>query len=231
MNKFTKKLTETFDPFVALIAYRSSADESYYMEYRNIRKGKFGAGRPMKERDMAKLISNMRRFNKQLNNGLHGEVPNNVLFCDTDVDNVRLVWYHPIEYRFLYFTPSLDIPNGEMEVPGLVYCVKGNSLSVYAYKGQKPKKVLYRAPFMNVYSDGRICLGNAKVVKPEERTFGNVMEYWEKMFWLSEFSHIIGDNPVKGNLATITKGCINNHTPFPTDELKKMNITLKDLFK
>lgn len=231
MNNFTKKLTETFNPFAALVAYKSSADNSFYLEYRGIKDGKLQAGRPIRETDIAKLLDNVRRFNKQLANGLHGKVPSNVLYCDTDVDSVKLIWYRPSEVRQLFFIPDLAIPNGRMKVPGLVYSVKGSSLSVFAFKGKAPVNVLYRAPFMNVYDDGKICLGNAKVKKPEERTFENVMKYWEDMFWLSEFSHIIGANPSKGNLATITKDCIENDKRFPTDALVKTKVKLNDLFK
>ena len=57
---------------------------------------------------------------------------------------------------------------------------------------------------MNV-DESHVCLGNAKVEKPVDNSFTTIIDYWEKMFWGSDFSHILGPNPVKGNLAIITK--------------------------
>ena len=157
-------------------------------------------------------------------------VPENVLYCDTRIGNEKIVWYRKPEDRILFFSEGLGIENGKMGVPGLIYCVKGKNLSVYAFKGSKPKKMLYCAPFMNTSESG-VCLGNSKVTFPEERTFENVMKYWETMFWQSEFSHILGDNPCLGNLATITKECIASGSAFPQDMLKPSKLKLQDLLK
>ena len=76
-----------------------------------------------------------------------------------------------------------------------------------------------------------VCLGNSKVAFPQERTFSNVIDYWETMFWQSEFSHILGENPCLGNLATITKECIMDGKPFPQDMLKPTSKKLTDLLR
>ena len=80
-----------------------------------------------------------------------------------------------------------------------------------------------------VYVDGKVCLGSAKVDKPYELTFESVMRYWEKMFWASEFAHLLGGNPVKGNLSTITKNCISTGCKFPDSELIPVKQKLKSL--
>lgn len=80
-------------------------------------------------------------------------------------------------------------------------------------------------------AENSVCLGNAKVEKPEERTFENVIAYWEKMYWNSEFSHILGDNPVKGNLAVLTKELIETGKDFPTDVLVPVNVKLSNLLR
>lgn len=225
------KISETYNPFAAIVAYKSNVDESYYMEYRKIHDGCMGAGVPLREKDLARLLKNVRDTTEQLPLGLHGALPGNVLYCSTDVDHVRLVWYRPKEKRSVFFVDGLGIPNGELRVPGLVYSVNGGTLSVFAYKGAKPKSVLYRAPFMNVYGDCHICLGNAKVRKPEDNTFVKTMDYWEQMFWRSEFSHILDANPIDGNLAVITKDCIINGKPFPESVMLKVDRKLNDLLK
>ena len=235
MSKITEILNQVYEPFCAIVAYRAdghySNSTSYYLEQHKINSnGILGAGKPLKQKTMVKLFSAISQANKQLDSSLYGAVPDNVLYCDTRIGNERLVWYRKPEERMLYFTDSLDIPNGRMKVPGLVYVVRGKTLSVYAYKGSKPKKQLFFAPFMNT-SEESVCLGNSKVVFPEERTFENIIGYWEKMFWQSEFSHILGANPCLGNLATITKDCILNGKAFPSDMLKPAKKKLQDLFK
>lgn len=234
MSNVIKQLSEVYQPFAAIIAYKADkekySEDVYYLEKRNIRNGKMGAGKPLTQKMLVTLIHSVQTSTAQLDLGMYGAIPNNILYCDTRIDHDRLVWYHGPEERFAYFSKGLNIPNGKMKVPGLLYVVHGNTLSMYAFKGKKPTGTLYRAPFMNTTTN--VCLGNAKVKKPDERTFANVIAYWEKMFWLSEFSHLSGDNPIKGNLAVLTKQLIKTGEEFPVDVLIEINGTkLKDLLK
>ena len=58
--------------------------------------------------------------------------------------------------------------------------------------------------------------------------FSKLLEYWEKRFWLSEFSHLGGSrNPTGSNLVSVTEKARAN--PFDENELKPMNKQLKDL--
>lgn len=233
MSKTIKTISDVFEPFANIIAYRAQQDRgdmSYYLEYRKIKNGIMGAGRPLTQRVLSQMLKDVQASSDQLDLSIHGVMPSNVLYCDTRIDSDKLVWWRGPEERNVFFSQGLGIPNGRMKVPGLVYVASKDGLMIYAFKGRKPTGVLYHAPFMNVSS--YVCLGNAKVKKPEERTFENVIAYWEKMFWLSEFSHILGDNPVKGNLSIITKHCIETGEPFPSDVLKQyQGTTLKDLMK
>ena len=82
----------------------------------------------------------------------------------------------------------------------------------------------------NIFSSGisSVCLGNASLETPEEMTFSKLLEYWEKRFWLSEFSHLGGNrNPTESNLVSVTEKARTN--PFDENELKPMNKRLKDL--
>lgn len=233
MSRITDVLKQVYEPFCAIVAYKtgkgSSSEEMFYLEQHGILKdGSMGAGKPLRKETLIKLMTVLSQSNKQIDSSIYGTIPDNVLYCDTRIGKEKLVWYHKPEERFLFFNEDLEIPNGRMLVPGLVYIAERKQLSMYAFKGSKPKKQLFAAPFMNT-SETYVCLGNSKVQYPEERTFGNIIEYWETMFWKSEFSHILGDNPCLGNLSTITKDCISNGTAFPQDMLKPVKITLKDL--
>lgn len=233
MSKLLQTISDVFEPFASIIAYKTNDSYGrsvYYLEHHHIKNGKMGVGRPLKQSMMRKIVQNVQTTSEQLDNNIHGAIPPNVLYCDTRIENERLVWWHGPEERYLFFNDGIGIPDGKMVVPGLVYVVNKDGLSLYAFKGKKPTGTLYHAPFMNV--DIHVCLGNAKIKKPQDRTFANVIDYWEKMFWKSEFSHILGDNPIEGNLATITKHCIQTGEPFPTDVLKiykekKLNDLLK----
>lgn len=55
------------------------------------------------------------------------------------------------------------------------------------------------------------------------------LQYWEKKFWLTEFSHLGGNgNPTRSNLVLVTKAARNK--PFDLKELKPLNnMKLKDI--
>lgn len=233
MSNLREKLSNKMIPTHALIFFESSNRESggAYVEHRRIANGAFGAGGPLKVKTLSKIMAVVNQYIKQQDSmvSLHGIIPENLLYSSSKAESVKLVWYRKPEKRMMYFSKNLEIPNGEVMIPGLVYVANGKNLSVYAFKGTKPKRILYKAPFFNV--NEKVCLGTAKIKKPCESTFDNWIEYWEAMFWKSEFVHILGGNPIKGNLASVTKRCITTGEAFPINELIKTNVTLKDLLK
>ena len=131
----------------------------------------------------------------------------------------------------MYFVPSLGIDNAQYHVPGVIYVAGEQSLAVYAYKDKKlsDDTALFAAPFFNTSRES-VCLGATKLKKPSNPTYSELLEYWEKKFWLTEFSHLgSGGNPTKDNLVLVTQAAKDEK--FNLDELKPMNKKLKDLFK
>lgn len=189
-----------------------------------------GAGVPLTKKCISDIVKTIAEDNKDISYGLHGPIPHNLLYADTSAGRIKLVWYRPPEKRHAYFSASVGIEDGDLIVPGLLYIVENDKMFMYAFKGTKPKSKLYRAPFMNV-GEGNVCLGNAKISKPAENTFQNIIQYWEEMFWRSEFSHILGTNPINGNLSTITKDCIKNGKAIPSSKLIAVKMTLNDILK
>ena len=58
--------------------------------------------------------------------------------------------------------------------------------------------------------------------------FHEFQEYWEKRFWMSEFSHLGGNrNPTRSNLVSVTEHARNN--PFDYSELQQSGKKLKDI--
>lgn len=235
MSKLTDLLTSRLEPTDALIFYKANNDEveaAPVVEHRRIRNGVMCEGSPASIVTVGKLLKAVSETTdgNQKYVSMHGTIPPGLLFACTNLEAYRLVWYRKPEKRMLYFSAGTDLPNGEMIVPGMVYSTDGVGLSVYCYKGRKPKSILYNAPFFNV-DGGHVCLGNGKMPKPTDNTFEKWMNYWEEMFWKTEFSHILGNNPIRENLALITKDCILNGKPFPTDKLIRNNAKLQDLLK
>ena len=74
-----------------------------------------------------------------------------------------------------------------------------------------------------------VCLGNASLKMPENITFQNFIKHWENKFFLSEFSQILGNNPVRSNLVLLFKNSVNSFDSGELLPVKKMK--LKNLLK
>lgn len=74
--------------------------------------------------------------------------------------------------------------------PSLVFEVHKYGMSVYAVIGhQKPNKMtpLYHAPYMNIYDNGDMCMGN--VTPPDIVPNSHSIDAWESAFFDSYFTH------------------------------------------
>ena len=122
----------------------------------------------------------------------------------------------------MFFKEALKIENAEYHLPGIIYEAGESHLNVYACKDREPteKTELYAAPFFNV-TQASVCLGS----------YAKLLEYWERKFWLTEFSHLgAHGNPTKSNLVLVTKAAKDR--PFDLEELRPLNnLKLKDILK
>ena len=212
-NELTNTIHTTLCPRAVLIAYTYAQDKKYFLEQRSIdAKGRMGEGHP--------------------SGTPYGWLPSNLLYADTRKGSEEYIWYNPPGKRMMYFVENLGIENAEYNLPGIIYQAKETQLDVYAYKDNRPdmETVLYAAPLFNV-TGSSVCLGSARIEKPRDPTYANLLEYWERKFWLTEFSHLGGSgNPTKSNLVLVTKAARDRD--FNLDELKPMNnMKLKDILK
>lgn len=218
-----RKLKQEMYPELALILYRS--EEEYYIEMHEIdRSGKLRSGSPLTVDCISEIAS---AFSAEQSITPQGAIPSNLLFYDNRKGHERYVWYNPPRKRQMFFVDNLKIEDGEYFVPGIIYEVKDNDLNLYSFKGKKPKKNLFIAPFFNI-TNASVCLGTSKLDYPENPSFIDFIKYWEDKFWLTEFSHL-NSNPVKGNLVLATKAA--KKKSFNEDILLPMNITLQELLK
>lgn len=162
----------------------------------------------------------------------YGKIPDNLLYCDPRKGSERYVWYNPPHKRMMFFSPALKIENAEYYLPGVIYEAGEHGMRIYAYKENVPgpDTVLYAAPFFNV-TGSSVCLGNARIELPKDLTYEKLLQYWERKFWLTEFTHLGGNgNPTRSNLVLVTKAARDRD--FNLDELKQLNnMKLKDILK
>lgn len=236
MNELTRALTENLIPRLAVIVYRADTN-GYYLESHDINeKGQLMAGKPLEQSSIQEIVDVF--FDERMNKvNIGGLIPANMLYYQHNPGgNYDMVWYRPAEKRVLHHAVQLKIATAPAWVPAMIYRVHRNDLYVYALKtDNRPteKTRLCYAPFFNVADDGDVCLGNAKIKKPKEKTYENMMKYWEDLFWLSEFSHVNGKEKVRSkNLAAVWRSLITSKGRkkwSDIEELIQTKQTVKDI--
>jgi PRTRC genetic system protein B len=233
MNKLNDILEQRQVPEMALVVYKNDKTGSAYIESHRINeKGRILAGRPLTLKCITELVES---FSIEQGTAPHGRIPENLLYSDTRKGHERYVWYNPPGKRMMFFSKSLNIQDGEYRLPGIIYDADGERLDVYAFTEEKPEteSILYKTPLFNVTGE-KVCLGNAKINFPDNPTFSVYIEYWEKKFWLTEFSHLGGNtNPTKNNLVMVTKNSTElfDHNELIPFEKQGKPLTLNDLLK
>jgi PRTRC genetic system protein B len=236
MNTLTNKVIGEYKATVAVVVY--SHESNYYLESHDINDtGELQAGKPLLQDTLIDMVDVF--FDERKNtHDIKGLIPDNMLsYYPLPGGNYKLIWYKPAEIRMMHHAAALKLPSAKTWVPAMIYEVEKNDLNVYALNSNvRPKETskLYKAPYFNVDDDGDVCLGNANVKKPTIKTFQNIMQYWEDLFWLSSFSHVNGFQKVKSkNLATVWKQLLNSKTKTKWSDVNELlqykNKTLKSL--
>jgi len=226
------ELQDNLIPKVALIAYEQK-NSNYYLESRRIKKGVSGfemlEGTPLTKKAIAEILDKIDPI-KLERIYCDGFLPENLLAYNNDDAVPTIIWYIKSGWHNLSFIKKLNINDGLMHLPTLIFKLQRDELSVYAIKTKKPKlnSKLYHAPMHNIYSNGNVCMGNAKIFSSNE--VSEMMKNWEKAFFQSKFSHLQAQgSPVKGNLNTFIKDQINNNKIFDNNVLKPFGKKLEDL--
>lgn len=245
MNKITSSLQSSFLPEKALIVYSQAAKVSYnfrnkyYLEWHEIANGKLLAGKPVDEtfmQQLSKIVNHQAHKEEFLH--LSGFIPDHVLHYSGTPKNYRICWWRPMEKRVMYFSKELGIPSGQVVVPPLIFIATSSALTVFSFvpKSKKSRplinETLYQAPFHNVAQQGLVCIGNAVYEKPKKPDVKSLIEYWEHIFWNSEFTHQNNDAIAKVNINSIWKKLIEEKSNvFPLDILIKSRAKLNQLIK
>lgn len=186
-----------YQPTTVLTVYKSKFDK-FYIEAAPVieDKGAFttGAARPLDEETIISLLGAMRTTERSLITTSASEfLPQNLLFTHQSASKQIIAWYTFPQQKIMRFTDSHEhkLKTGPRDIPGLVYIYVNDDLYVFAYKGKKrplPTTVMFRAPFYNVYEEGRVCMGTVRKQGIRKSYYGDLMTAWETKLWNSFFT-------------------------------------------
>lgn len=224
--------SEPYRPKAALVVFQKGSGDSY-LELRPVRRdGSMGAAKPVSKEFIQTLLSS---FSQEYRSVPHGEIPPNLLYCDTRRGHETFVWYNPPMKRQRFFAASLGLEDGVYHVPGTLYMATMSNLSVFCFSGKKPSadRPLLGVPYFNVYADGKVCMGSARPKFPdtENLAYQDIMTAWENAFWNSVDVHTNGSPSTRENLIeTIRK---YKDKPFDAKELetRKDSLTPEGLIR
>lgn len=236
-NDITASFGELYHPKSALVFYETKGTNTdVYVEHFDMDKnGNPINAHPLTERE-AKVLAKSLQTEKNKDNDFlksNGILPTKILHINPNRDKGAVLWYTKAQKRQLYFVDGLQIPNGIAYVPPMIWYANKNSLSVFALKSDRrptEKTPLYFAPFLNIYEDGKVCMGSVNISIKNSASVEDFTKAWEDYFFNSYFSHLlVSDSPIKDNCVNLWKDLIQTGKPFPIVVLKKKNKTLKNL--
>lgn len=147
----------------------------------------------------------------------------------------HLVWYRLPCKRKVWF--KCDKLGGEVSAevphPGIVFIAIDDELHLFAYKGKDRPDAstqLFMAPYFNVWSPGKVCIGNCDHPKGDAALDAGA---WESMFYNSWFTHPNVQKLVKarkGAYAFWKELLDGKHEKFPQAALLPLDVTLGDAF-
>jgi|SRR6185503_4268057 len=243
MQNVSQQFNEQYQPFKALLIYRSVEQESecherkesgIYVESYDI--GKYGSpinAHPLSIKEMTALSELLQSTQELKNSYLQcsGILPSRLLYVNTQ-NNGYAVWHTPPQQVGLFFTNSLGIPSGKANIPALLWKATKESVQVFALKGKaKPTAgtALYYAPFFNLSADGRVCMGTVNIQIDRQTCLENFMAQWESYFFNSYFTHTLGNHRhCKGNLIQLWQEQVGTGREFPQNALIKNGKKLED---
>ncbi|CAD0002103.1 MULTISPECIES: PRTRC system protein B [Flavobacterium] len=236
MKDITQKFGSLYNPVKAFVVYqKDSAEKSIYVEaYDMDKNGCPINAHPLSLKESTQLASTLDTSDELTRKFLKpsGMLPKNVLHLNPE-QNGSAIWFTPAQKVSLFFVESLGIKNGEAFVPPLLWKASKNTLYIYAMDTEtqiNEQTNLYHAPFFNVYTDGRVCMGTVSVnIKPNCHLEEFIL-LWEQYFFNSYFSHlIIEKSPIKTNLVQMWQKLVNTEKHFPLKSLLKNDLTIKNI--
>ena len=246
MINVSDNFNEAYIPYKALLIYKAvkgdevkhSSDSSpvYVESYDIAGNGNPINAHPLSIAESIALAELLQSSSEMQNTYLKskGLLSQNLLFVNPDITGYA-VWYTLPQQRELFFIKNLGIPCGTAFVPAMVWKASRDKLQVFALKGKsKPnaKTELCHAPFFNIYDDGAVCMGNVHINIDRNTHLEDFMAQWEKYFFGSYFSHLIGSTiRTKQNIVTLWQKQVATNGKFPDEILIPCNLKLNQLIR
>jgi len=239
MKDFTGTFGNLYEPVKALVILRRTGEghqSDYYIEsYDMDEQGCPINGHPLSVKESSQLAKALEVTEKKAQGFLtpKGLMPACVLHLNSGSEGYAL-WHTPPQTVKLLFTENLGIPSGNAPVPALVWKAGKGSLQIFAVTDGTLTECtpLYHAPFFNLYSDGKVCMGNVRIRIPADCGLEQFIELWQDYFFNSFFSHMIGGHePVKGNIVQLWQSLTAGAEFFPTDLLNPTKYQIKNLIR
>ena len=219
-------MNQELRPVKSVVLYSNGNDA--YAEIHDINKeGEFGAGRPMKSKELILFDSIVKSEEKLAEKKCFPF--RNIIGYESNVLSDKVAWIYPASKVTLFYGADVKgLKTGEYYIPNILFVSDGSSVDVYAIKRKDILNLsedtqLYTAPFFNVYKGGDVCMGSAKVAKFKNAT--EMIYSVENAFFDSVFTHTNMNDIVKGSLID----CYNNQNKkfdekllLPTKKLKKI---------
>lgn len=179
---------DLYYPKKVLVVYQKDTKNNSYIEISDLYKNQPTGFRPLMLSELKNIVSNI----DAVENGAiacKGIFPSNILFTDILNGNFRIIWYKKAEIKQLKFEVK-GISNVTIKVPPMIYDVTRNSIKVHCFTGSKPtlNTKIYKAPYMNLSIDGKVCTGNVDIKIPFHTDYNEIMQLWERYFWDSYFT-------------------------------------------
>jgi PRTRC genetic system protein B len=183
-NVFERK--DSYSLNNALLLYKNGSGEGYVSIHEIKQDGNkapvLGPGTPATRQALIALVKDLVPKVQQKTSLM----PSHILSHGED----HLVWFTPPANRDVWFKcQELGERNANVPNPGLVFMVGPFGWYVFAVKSDtrpEPEEMAYQAPYFNVWSPGKICVGN--VTTPKGEMTGNTAA-WEEAFFRSYFTH------------------------------------------
>lgn len=211
-------------PAMAIIIYRDRNEyqPNCYLEKREIKligdTFKLMAPVPMDD-DAMKAIAKIYAKKRYSDIGFGGLISPHILYGLNRGGITAVMWYRPAMKRSLNFSSQLKIKSSVfVNVPATLYLVKNKELYVFALMtDERPdlKTKLYNAPYFNIYEDGRVCLGTARV-GTKQNTYEKEADRFERGFYMAEQNGGNVERNCKTPLARLWNLRIKSTTPFPS---------------
>jgi|GEM_PF-2698603 len=214
------------DPKAVVVIYGNSRGYEHYIEYRPLRKINNKVvpmqATPMPDtlfRDIAKSYNTTKVRSVNMN----GWVDEHIIYASNNPGSTIVMWWRPAHKRMLNMKTALQLSKPvEVCVPAILHLIVNKDMYVYALANDaRPDEdtALYNAPFFNVYKDGAICLGTARVGKDQTDNYGDEVYRFENGFYSADQTHGHYDEITKTNLTDLWHKLIKSGEPFPAGEL------------